>query len=249
MLTKAEKKFVQSLSQKKIRDEHGVFVAEGPKVVDELMRAPNIQAQDIFATAEWLFCHGAKVEASGSTVTEISAQGLNQISSRSTPNQVVGIFSKPVFEQAVQVQGQLSLLLDDVQDPGNLGTIIRCADWFNVPTIICGPSCADAFGSKVVQSTMGSLGRVRVLVDDLTSVIERYKAIPVYAAALDGTSIYQAPPVAEGFLLIGNESRGVSDELLKRATHRITIPRLGQAESLNAAVATGILLSHFKRVA
>lgn len=244
MLTKAQTEFIQSLGQKKLRDQRGVFVAEGPKVVDELLHAPNIQVRDVFATADWLVHNSHLVKASGGAFTEIESRMLKRISLLSTPNQVVAICGKPRFDPEPDFEGRISLLLDGIQDPGNLGTIIRCADWFNVGHIICSPTCADAFSPKVVQSTMGSLGRVQVLYDDLLSFVDAHSDIPVYVTALDGLSLYEQQPISGGLLVIGNESQGVGAALLDRAKARITIPKSGGAESLNAAVATGIFLSH-----
>lgn len=245
MLTKSHIKHLNDLRQKKaVRDEYGMFVAEGPKVVEELLHIENIEADEIFATDEWLFPRHELVKERSRFFMEVRPQELERISGLKTPNQVFGVFYKPDFAGQPKLRGKLSIMLDGVQDPGNLGTIIRIADWFGIQNVICSPTCADAFAPKVVQSTMGSLGRVRVEYTELSELISLNADLPIYAAALDGTSIYKQPPVKEGFLLIGNEARGVNHELLEKATHRITIPRVGNAESLNAAVAAGIILSH-----
>ena len=138
-------------------------------------------------------------------------------------------------------------MLDGIQDPGNLGTIVRCADWFGVTTIICSMDCVDVFNSKVVQSTMGSICRVHVIYDDLTTFIGQHSTVDVYAATLEGKDISNHPRIEKGIILIGNESKGIRPELLAIVKHHITIPRRGNAESLNAAVATGIVLSHLVR--
>ena len=137
-------------------------------------------------------------------------------------------------------------MLDDIQDPGNLGTIIRIADWFEIENIICSYHCVDCYNPKVVQATMGSLVRVDIWYTSFFSFLDANKNISVYAATLSGTSLPEFNKVNEGILLIGNESMGINDELLKKATQKITIPKYGHAESLNAAVATGIILSHLK---
>lgn len=207
-----------------------------------------MQVQDVYATRRWTEAHAGEVYAAGGNVVEVDDASLARLSSLATPNNVLAVFSKPWFEEPETYSDRLSLVIDGLQDPGNLGTIIRCADWFGIRNIICSATCADAFNSKVIQATMGSITRVHVTVEqDLSAFLELNDDVPVIAAALEGDSIYDQPPAARGFLLIGNESRGISEGLLERATHRITIPRTGAAESLNAAVATAILLSHLSR--
>ncbi|RYY18244.1 MAG: RNA methyltransferase, partial [Chitinophagaceae bacterium] len=157
---------------------------------------------------------------------------------------------KPVFEDGLNEPGRsegagpLILMLDNIQDPGNLGTIIRCADWFGIRQIVCNTGSADNFSPKVVQSTMASIARVAVYYMDLPEFLVANKGLPVYAAALGGKPLNQYPVADHGILVIGNESKGISPEVMALATDRITIPRRGKAESLNAAVAAGIILSH-----
>ena len=241
MLVKSQVKYIQSLSQKKSRDEEGVFMAEGPKIINELLSMPNIQVQHLYAVPAWIREH-AKTQAG--IVIEVSEQELERLSLLQTPNQVIGVFKKPVFPEITSYRERLSLMLDTIQDPGNMGTIIRCADWFGINTVICSRECADVFNPKVVQSTMASIGRVQVIYEHLPTFMQQHAGIPAYAATLQGTSLHELPPVREGILVIGNESKGIGEELLQRCRHKITIPRKGQAESLNAAVATGIILSH-----
>lgn len=200
-----------------------------------------MQAQQLFGLKEWIERQAPGIQKS---VTEISESELERISLLQTPNQVLGIFKKPVFAANRPLRNTLSLMLDTIQDPGNLGTIIRCADWFGISQIICSTDCADAFNPKVVQSSMGSIARVQVLYEPLPEFLAKQPGIPTYAAVLDGTSLRDLPPVKEGIIIIGNESKGISDGVLSLSRHRITIPRKGSAESLNAAVATGIILSH-----
>lgn len=241
MLVKSQVKYIQSLSQKKLRDAEGVFVAEGPKIVGELLSSPRVAARSLFALQEWIDANtGHPALQYAAVVTESE---LERISSLTTPNQVLGIFQQPSYAAAPDLRGKISLMLDTIQDPGNLGTIIRCADWFGIQHVICSRDSADIFNQKVVQATMGSIARVRVLYEDLEAFIGHH-AIPVYAATLTGTDIRQLPVIQEGIMLIGNESRGIQESLLAQAQHRITIPRRGEAESLNAAVAAGIILAH-----
>jgi RNA methyltransferase, TrmH family len=244
MLIKSKVKYIQSLSHKKLRDEEGVFVAEGPKIVEEMLRSPNIALKELLATEEWLAHHNKDHNDIRSLITEIDSPSLERISFQTTPNQVLGIFKKPTFKEPVNFSGELSLVLDTIQDPGNMGTIIRCADWFGIKYVICSRECADPFSPKVVQSSMGSIGRVRIIEEDPIALLTKHSDIAAYAAALDGMPIEKMEPVKEGFIIIGNESKGISDALKQKATKKITISRKGGAESLNAAVATGIILSH-----
>ncbi len=161
----------------------------------------------------------------------------------SAPNQVLALFERPVFNPG-GLEDTISLVLDGIQDPGNLGTIIRIADWFGLAHIICSHETADAFNIKTIQSSMGSISRVEVRYEELGAFLDSHKHLPAYAATLSGTSIYEVDRISCGLILIGNESRGISEELLRRVSHHITIPGAGHAESLNAAVASGIILSH-----
>src|SRR5688572_6692088 len=163
MLVKSQVKYIQSLSQKKLRDEEGVFVAEGPKIINELLQSGNIHAKQIFATEEWT---GQK-PGLDPIVAIVSPAELERISFQQTPNQVMGIFTKPVFPATIPWNNSISLMLDTIQDPGNMGTIMRCADWFGIKQIVCSRNSADVFNPKVVQSGMGSISRVQVLYEDL----------------------------------------------------------------------------------
>jgi len=244
MLSKTIVKYIQRLAHKKFRDEHGVFIAEGPKVVAELLGAGNVKCKSIYGTVEW-FNESAgflnKISA-GETI-EISDIELEHISQLQTPNKVAAVFYKKE-EELADLKNNFSLMLDDLQDPGNLGTIIRIADWFGVKNIICSNNCVDCYNPKVVQASMGSLARVNILYTELEKFIKDNAAIKTYAATLAGKSISSMGQIKEGIILIGNESKGVSERLLDMAAEQITIPKQGEAESLNAAVACGIILSH-----
>jgi TrmH family RNA methyltransferase len=246
MLNKLKIKYIQSLSQKKLREEKGLFIAEGPKIVEEILQASNVQPMEIFGTSDWIRQNRHWMQRLGNNVLEITDEELHRISSLHTPNQVLGVFTHPVFGP-FEADNKVSLMLDGIQDPGNLGTIVRCADWFGVQTIICSADCVDVFNSKVVQSTMGSICRVQVIYRDLITFIGHHPPIDVYAATLKGKDISNYPIIEEGIILIGNESKGIRPELLSIVNHHITISRKGNAESLNAAVATGIILSHLVR--
>ena len=243
MVEKSKIKYIQSLSQKKLRDEEGVFVAEGPKIINELLAEPNIESKELFATKEWL---NTNEQPAAGAVTEVDDAMLRRLSFLTTPNQVLGIFRKPVHGRFAP-EGQVSLLLQTIQDPGNMGSIIRCADWFGVTQLVCSRDCVDAFSPKTIQSTMGSIARVKVFYDDLAAIINAHRKVNVYAAALDGESVREMSAVEEAMIVVGNESKGISGEILDLCSGRITIPGKGGAESLNAAVATGIILSHLVR--
>jgi len=240
MVVKSKVKYIQSLSHKKQRDADGVFVAEGPKIVNELLAEKRVELVELFALKE---AAESLASLADGKLTEIDESTLERMSQLSTPNQVLAVFRKPPVAP-LRLQGMLTLMLDGVQDPGNVGTILRCADWFGVRQVVCSADCADVFGPKAVQSTMASIGRVQVWYEDLAALLRPAEGIAIYAAMLDGTSIYEMPRVQEGVIVIGNESKGVSDPVAALVTSRITIPRRGHAESLNAAIAAAVILSH-----
>ena len=237
MLSKNELKYIQSLCQKKQRAQEGLFLAEGPKLARELLNS-DYQVEKLYATEEWLAENKVDVEAT--VVTEIE---LGKMSTLQTPNEVLLMcrqktdLGEPVFKNKV------SIVLDGLQDPGNLGTIIRIADWFGISQIIASEDTVEFYNPKVIQSTMGSFIRVKCWYRNLTEILSSIN-MPIYGALLKGQSINQISPLKEGILLIGNESNGIRETTLPFITKAVTIPRIGQAESLNAAVATGILLSH-----
>jgi RNA methyltransferase, TrmH family len=238
MLSKKEIKDIQSLGLKKQREESGLFVAEGPKTVKELVQLIPDRISGVYALQAWI---DQNQTITGVNVVSVSEQELGRISQLQQPNQVVAV----IQQQHLQLPSKISvaLYLDTIQDPGNFGTIIRIADWFGVKHVVCSAGCVDLYNPKVVQSTMASIARVDVSYDvDGTWI--RNQNLPLIATTLEGSSVYDHTKIEEGILLIGNESKGLSHELIQLATEKITIPRKGNAESLNAAVATGIILSH-----
>ena len=239
LITKSQVKYIQSLAHKKFRDAEGVFAVEGPKITGELLQAKNLRPRVVYGLREWMEQLPAPLR---STVTEIGESELARLSALTTPNQVVAIFEKPGFPPPIFDRG-IVLVLDAIQDPGNLGTIVRLADWFGITTVVCSPDSADVFNPKAIQSTMGSIARVQVIYEEPGGLI-RASGMPVFAALLEGEGLYEIGRIDRGWIVIGNESRGIRPELQSLATRQVTIPRIGQAESLNAAVATGILLSH-----
>lgn len=235
MLSKKEIKDIQSLDQKKSRDLHRCFVAEGPKVVGELLQTVPNKIERLYAIESWAQQHGHLKKL----VQVVNESELQKIAHSKTPNQVIAVVQQwPQQEPALQ--NSFCLYLDTIQDPGNFGTLLRIADWFGVPYVVCTAGCADVYSPKVVQATMGSIARVQVYYDADLAWIKKQTG-PIYAATLDGTATFSKAHT--GILIIGNESKGIRGELLALATQRVTIARRGQAESLNAAVAAGILLS------
>jgi len=240
MISKSQAKYIQSLGQKKQRDQEEVFVAEGPKVVRELLKSKNAEFRNLYALDDWL-------QENEKLLTNVDAAAIDErelekISQLTTPNRVVAIVKKFSYQQST-IKGKISLALDAIQDPGNFGTIVRIADWFGVQQVFCSHDCADIYNSKVVQATMGSIARVSVFYTDLSEWLQAQEEIRIYASMLEGKDVTKMQPLREGLIVIGNEAKGIRQELLAVANERITIPKKGQAESLNAAVATGIVLA------
>lgn len=242
MLNKSEVKYIQSLSQKKFRDEEGVYIAEGPKIVEEALEAKDVVVKKLFATEKW-----AGVNERYRGITLVADYELQKISQLKTPNQVLAVLKKPSYQQFIFDKSGLSLALDGIQDPGNLGTIIRTADWFGVKQVICSTDCADAFSAKVVQAAMGSIFRVQVVYADLEGWMAENRDIAFYGAALNGKPLTQFSKMNAGTIVIGNESKGIREGVMQKVNEKITIARSGGAESLNAAVAAGIILAHLVR--
>ena len=247
MVLKSQIKYIQSLGDKKFRDQEGVFVAEGPKVLREFLDTSPLSAVQLFALKDWISdTEAAQASWGNPPLAEVDPLVLGRMSNLKTPNRVLGIFRKPSPADLVPAK-QLSLVLDNIQDPGNLGTIIRIADWFGIQAIYCSLDCADAFGPKSVQSTMGSIGRVGLRYLEIYPLLQSCQDLPIYAAVLDGENIFDTRPSKEAMIIIGNESQGIRSEVLGLVNHHITIPRKGRAESLNAAVAAGIILAQLSR--
>lgn len=251
MLSKALIKQLRSLHLKKFRDTEQLFVVEGPKLLEELMNSPLWQIDHIYSTDEQLI---SSLNVS-SPYTIINDKELHQISALSTPNKVLATvnYHSTLVENLKDISG-FYLLLDRIQDPGNLGTIIRIADWFGVDGIICSVDTADFYNPKVIQASMGSVFRVPVYYEDLSSVLEKNSKtskLPVFAAMLEGDNLYKTEINKRAFLLMGNESSGVSHDLNRFITNKIHIPSGKSsghtAESLNVAVAAAIICSEWAR--
>lgn len=240
MVSKNQIKLITSLLQKKYRKQHQLFFAEGVKVIEELIHS-KFELEHVFTTAD-LF-----TEVSASKKTMISEADLKKISALKTPNDCLALFKIP-NDIAPNVTG-LIVALDDVRDPGNLGTIIRLCDWFGITQIVCSHECVDVYNPKVVQATMGSIGRVHVAYVDLESYLAKSK-LPVFGTFMEGENIYKKQLSTTGIVVLGNEANGISKKIEKYVTQKIAIPRFGNlqlTESLNVATATAIVLSEFKR--
>jgi TrmH family RNA methyltransferase len=242
MITRNQVKYIQSLGQKKSRDEESQFIAEGPKLVSELLAAGNSRVVQLYALKKWIDEHANAIDHT--EVIEVSVDELEKISQLTTPNQVLAVIEKIQWKNDPEIKGTISLVLDTIQDPGNMGTIIRLADWFGIKTIFCSTDCVDVYNPKVVQASMGSISRVRIEYTDILSLLKENKEVRIYATVLNGRDITKMEKINEGIIVIGNESKGINEEILKLANVQVTIPGKGKAESLNAGVATGIVLSH-----
>lgn len=239
-LSKSNLKLITSLQQKKYRQKHKLFVAEGIKVVKELLNS-SLEASHVFTVDE------SFVVSNEIARTVISDNELKKISTLKNPNKVLGLFKIPEAKQTNETG--LIIALDEVNDPGNLGTIIRLCDWFGVSELVCSKNTVDCYNQKVVQSTMGSLTRVNVSYVDLPDFLSSTQ-LPTYTADMDGNNVYKASLPEKAVLVMGNEANGISAEISAIVKHKLTIPRFGeiqQTESLNVATATAILLSEFKR--
>ncbi len=246
MIGKNTIKWVHSLEMKKNRKREGLFVAEGPKVVGDLLS--RFRLHSVFATDEWT---GGDSIGADVRVERVDDDTLRRLSFLQHPQQVVAVMEMNKEEKVEVDADRLTIMLDGVQDPGNLGTIIRIADWFGIDSIICSPDTADAYNPKVVQATMGSLGRVSVTYSPLVPLLSSLPAdMPIYGTLLDGKDIYQKELTRHGVIIMGNEGNGISEEVRAMVTHPLLIPRFRQgesAESLNVAVATAITCSEFCR--
>jgi TrmH family RNA methyltransferase len=247
MLTKNKIKFIQSLVEKKSRKENGLFVVEGEKMATEVLFS-DLKVTEVYAVADW-FEDNELFEFYG--LKEIvSEDELKKISQLITPNKVLLIVKIPEYKMELKnILNNFVLGLDNLQDPGNLGAIIRTADWFGIKDIFCSSNSVDAYNPKVVSATMGAVARVRVHYVDLPELVNKIKKqdknYPVYGAMMDGKSVYEEKFLDKGIIIFGNESQGISAETEKIIDQKITIPRAknSQAESLNVAMAVGVVCS------
>jgi TrmH family RNA methyltransferase len=246
MLSKSIIKDIQSLQQKKYREISGKFLAEGPKLVRELLVSKRFELDALYATEkwkDWFFLD--ELNVSSDRCNTIPEHDLERIAHYNSPNEVVAVFKQnPINQPPKKISGSITLVLDAIRDPGNLGTIIRSADWFGVTQIVCSEDTTDCYAPKVVQSTMASLAHVSLHYIDLKSWLENCKgSVPIWTTAMEGMPASKAlGGKTEGIIIIGNEANGISEQIRSYADELVAIPGFGSAESLNAAVAASILL-------
>jgi TrmH family RNA methyltransferase len=247
MLSKNKIKYIRSLDLKKNRKEERAFVAEGHKLLGDLLC--HFVCRLLVATRSWL---DKNPNVKAQEIIEVTQEELTRASLQKTPQDVLAIFEQPAYEmQPDVVSRSLCLALDDIQDPGNLGTIIRVADWFGIEDIFCSLGTVDVYNPKTIQATMGALARVKLHYCDLPSFIASLKDIPVYGTFLDGDNMYEKELTPHGLIVMGNEGNGVSAEVAKLVNERLYIPNYPPqretSESLNVAMATGIICAEFRR--
>ncbi len=239
MVVKSQIKFIKSLHQKKYRNEHKMFIVEGLKTVAELLKS-DFKLQNLYITDE------VQSFATNENTHSISKEELKKISGLKTPSGVLGVFQIPQNRELIYEDWIVAL--DRIQDPGNLGTIIRLCDWFGIKQLLCTKDTVDCYNPKVLQATMGSISRVNVIYDDLQSVLEN-APIPIYGTFMDGISVYSVNWPSAGILVLGNEANGISNTLEQIIHRKIGIPQFGEktTESLNVATASAILLNEIRR--
>ena len=238
MITKADIKYIKSLQNKKERVLSKKFIIEGEKIVNEALNYNPTIIEHLYATSNFIAQTSIPEFVS---VTQISIHELDKISTLTTPNKAVAICKQL---QSEQLNSNLILALDHIQDPGNLGTIIRLADWFGISEIICSKNTVDCYNPKVIQSTMGAIFRVQVSYVDLEQFLKN-TTYPIYGALLNGDNVFKTKFDRKGIILLGNEGNGISEELKKFITNQITIPKFGEAESLNVAMAASIIVGSY----
>lgn len=245
MLSKAQISLISSLQQKKFRSQHGLFIVEGIKSILEFINS-SYKVQKIYCTGQAAAKLGKLPQ--NIKLEEITETDFTKISSLKTPQGALALVEIPIQRQIniENLRNKHSLVLDDVQDPGNLGTIIRTAEWFGIKQILCSIGTVDAYNPKVVQATMGSLSRVEITYLDIEKLITETK-LPTFGALLDGQSIYETDFLTEGLIIMGNEGNGIRQNLIQKIDKAVTIPRIGDAESLNVAIATTIFCSEIAR--
>jgi RNA methyltransferase, TrmH family len=251
MISHSKYKYLNSLKIKKFRNLHGQFVVEGEKIISDLLKENAQKINTIIATTEWLDCNRSLLGQHVDEVIEAGMADLEKISSLETPPPAIAVLNmkEPVWDEEV-ISSEWSLMLDTIQDPGNLGTIIRTADWFGIRNVICNPQSVDYYNPKVIQASMGAIFRVNIHYTELAPLLENCRQklqLQVYGTFMKGKSIYEMDAVSKGIMLFGNESKGISPDLLPYIDQQVTIPpgRKNQAhiESLNVASAVAIACS------
>jgi len=253
MLSKNRVKYLRSLKLKKFRQKYNNFSVEGDKIVAELLQTENVEIESVIATPEWHNKYFNESLALQDNIEIVAPAELKKISNLNSASSVYAVVKQLNFDWEMAasrpsldfLKNNFSLYLDGIQDPGNLGTILRIADWFGLPFVFCSEQCADLYNPKTLQASMGAFLRVKVVKVDFENLFEAYSTLPFYATVLDGKNIFEESNYENGIIVIGSEGKGVSENVLEKVSHRILIPKgkNGGAESLNAAVATGIVCS------
>ncbi len=239
MVVKSELKLIKSLHQKKYRTQHGLFIVEGLKAVEEVLNS-NVKAYKVYAASQ------IRSKVSADSVSLISLRELQQMSGLTNPNGVLGVFYIP--EPKEVLSKDWILVLDDIQDPGNMGTIIRLCDWFGIQHLVCSERTVDCYNPKVLQATMGSITRVNIVYEDLGDFLRSIR-LPIFGSFMNGKPILELVLPKKGVLVMGNEGKGISKRVQELCNHTIAIPQYGQktTESLNVATASAILLNEIRR--
>jgi RNA methyltransferase, TrmH family len=252
MLSKSKIKYLNALQLKKFRQKYNNFMVEGDKIVREVLQHANsavvkrVEILEIFALPEWIAQNAALLKPFLAIVTEIDAANLRKISALQTPNQVL-LVAQPLLQVLDPnfVRQNLTLVLDELQDPGNLGTVLRIADWFGIANVVASPNCADLHNPKTLQASMGAFLRVNYFKTEVVEFCQTFADMPIYGAVLGGDNLFKTKLLKPAIIVIGNEGNGISEAVQNCLTHRIEIPANGQAESLNAAIAAGIICAVF----
>lgn len=245
MLSKSEKIWIKSLKNKETRFLQKEFIAEGSRIVLDLIKAAPEKLKFLCTTKEWYEKNAPTMDLNANKIRIISSDLLQSVSSLKTTEEVLAIYSFPEYLTSNKVGNQIIIYLDRIRDPGNLGAIIRSADWFGIQQIFCSPDSVDSFNNKCVQATMSSIMRVQVVIKTWEDMLKEYDAADKFAATADSTSIYNFKREDIGFVCIGNEANGLSSEILNHCKHKVSIPanRSLGAESLNAAVACSLIMA------
>ncbi len=240
MVVKSELKLIKSLQQKKFRNEHGLFVMEGKKAVEELLNS-KIRPFKVYVSND------LELDVAYTDIHDVAPKELQQMSGLKNSNGVLGVFYT-LAPNSIDFNDWI-LMLDGIQDPGNLGTIIRLCDWFGIKNLVCSQHTVDCYNPKVLQATMGSIARVNITYTDLDSFL-KLNTLPVYGSFMNGTSVYRSPLPKKGILVMGNEGNGISPLISRFCEHTVTIPQFGKetTESLNVGTASAILLNEIRRV-
>jgi TrmH family RNA methyltransferase len=246
MLSRKWLKYIKSLQIKKFRKENGAFLIEGAKSVLELLQS-DFSIQILFATQEFYQSSIRLVSTQGFPVEIVSQEELESAGVFHSNNACLAIAYTKENQALYTEEKEFVLVLDEVKDPGNLGTIIRVADWYGIRKIVCSPDTADLYNPKVITASMGSFTRVRLYYCDLPAYFSSQNRLPVYGAFLDGQNLHQTRFVDSGYVVMGNESHGIGEDLAPFISHKITIPRFGGAESLNVGIATAIICDNLRR--